>query len=169
MILKRSYSVAERPAVNASPLIYLVRAGLLDLLQLLGSEIVLPLAVAAEIQQRGQSDPAVQALNQTAWLSLVQTPPVPASIQAWGLGLGESSVLAWAHANPGTEVIIDDLAARRCAAALSIPVRGTLGLVLTAKQRGQIPAARPLLLQLRQAGMYLSDRVLNQALALIGE
>lgn len=161
--------MAERPAVNASPLIYLSRAGLLDLLQLLAPETVVPDAVAAEILQRGQGDPTAQALSQTTWLSIVQTPPVPASIQAWGLGSGESSVLTWGYAYPGTEVIIDDLAARRCATALGIPVRGTLGLVLTAKQRGAISVARPVLLQLRQAGMYLSDRVMNQALAMIGE
>jgi predicted nucleic acid-binding protein len=41
--------------------------------------------------------------------------------------------------------------------------------VLIAKRRGIIPAARPVLENLRHAGMYLSDRVLNQALALIGE
>jgi predicted nucleic acid-binding protein len=85
------------------------------------------------------------------------------------LGDGESSVLAWAYQYPGTEVIVDDLAARRCAAALGLPVRGTLGLVLIAKQRGAITAARPVLERLRQSGMYLSDSVLNQALALVGE
>jgi predicted nucleic acid-binding protein len=52
---------------------------------------------------------------------------------------------------------------------LGIPVRGTLGIVITAKQRGVIPAARPVLEQLRLCGMYLSDRVINQALALVGE
>jgi predicted nucleic acid-binding protein len=85
------------------------------------------------------------------------------------LGAGESAVLTWGYVNPGTEVIVDDLAARRCAAALGIPVRGTLGLVLTAKQQGILPAARPVLEQLRLSGMYLSDRVMNQALALVGE
>jgi predicted nucleic acid-binding protein len=48
-------------------------------------------------------------------------------------------------------------------------VRGTLGLVLVAKQRGRIPAARPVLESLRASGMYLSDSVLNKALALVGE
>ncbi len=90
-------------------------------------------------------------------------------IQNWDLGAGESAVLTWGYVNPGTEVIVDDLAARRCAAALGIPVRGTLGLVLTAKQQGILPAARPVLEQLRLSGMYLSDRVMNQALVLVGE
>jgi predicted nucleic acid-binding protein len=75
----------------------------------------------------------------------------------------------WAHTHEDSEAIIDDLAGRRCAAAFNIPVRGTLGLVLTAKQRGRISSARSLLYQLRQAGMYLSDRVLNDALAKVGE
>lgn len=161
--------MAERPAVNASPLIFLSRAGLMDFLQLIAPELIVPAAVATEIQQRGPVDVTVQAINQTPWLSVVEIPAVPAAIQAWGLGNGESAVLAWGASHPGTEVILDDLAARRCAAALNIPVRGTLGLVLTAKQRGLIPAARPVLLQLRQAGMYLSDRVMNQALAMVGE
>lgn len=161
--------MAERPAVNASPLIILSRAGLLDLLQLAAPEIVVPDAVAAEILRRGPNDPTAQALNNTEWLPVIPTPTIPASIQAWGLGQGESAVLAWAHAHPGTEAILDDLPARRCAATHAIPVRGTLGLVLIAKQRGRIPAARPVLLQMRQAGMFLSDGVMNQALALVGE
>lgn len=161
--------MAERPAVNASPHIYLARGGMLDLLRVAGDEIIVPEPVAAEILRRGSSDITARAIDDTGWLVVVETPPVPPAIQAWGLGDGESSVLAWAQAHTGTEAIIDDLAARRCAATFGILVRGTLGLVLTAKQRGRIAAARPVLLQLRRAGMYLSDRVMNRALALIGE
>ena len=161
--------MAERPVVNASPLIFLSKGNLLDLLKLAGEEVVVPAAVAGEIRKRGATDPTVQALAGTSWLVVVETPPVPALIQSWDLGPGESAVLAWAYAHPGTEAIVDDLAGRRCAAALGIPVRGTLGLVLTAKRRGIIPAARPVLEKLRHSGMYLSDRVLNQALALVGE
>jgi predicted nucleic acid-binding protein len=90
-------------------------------------------------------------------------------IQAWDLGLGESSVLTWGFYNPGTTIVLDDLAARRCATTYAIPVRGTLGIVLIAKKRGVIPEARSVLEKLRQSGMYLSDRVLNQALSLVGE
>jgi predicted nucleic acid-binding protein len=161
--------LAERPAVNASPLIYLAGADLLDFLQLAGPEIVVPRPVAEEIRAGGSGDAAARALESTPWLTVVEATLVPAAIQAWDLGDGESSVLAWAHANPGTLAILDDLAARRCAATLKVPVRGTLGLVLLAKQRGRIPAARPILETLRASGMYLSDSVSNKALALVGE
>lgn len=161
--------MAERPAVNASPLIQLADADLLDFLQLAGPEIVVPRPVAEEIRVGGAADAAERALDSTPWLTVVEVPMMPPIIQAWDLGEGESSVLAWAHANPGTLAILDDLAARRCAATLRIPVRGTLGLVLVAKQRGRIKAARPMLERMRESGMYLSDSVLNRALGLVGE
>ena len=78
-------------------------------------------------------------------------------------------MLTWGRVHPGTEIIVDDLAARRCASSLGIPVRGTLGLVLVAKKRGVIPLARPVIDQLRHAGMYLSDHIVDEALALIDE
>jgi predicted nucleic acid-binding protein len=93
------------------------------------------------------------ALATTSWLVEVVTPPVPPIIQSWDLGPGESAVLTWAYVNTSTNVILDDLAARRCALALGIPVQGTLGIVLTAKQRGVIPAARPVIEQLRLYGI----------------
>jgi len=161
--------VAELPAINTSPLIFLTKGGFLDLLQVISPSIIVPSAVATEIREYGETDVTAVALKNTDWLVVQETPPVPNVIQTWDLGLGESDVLTWGYANPGTEVILDDLAARRCAATLRIPVRGTLGIVIAAKQRGIIPAARPVLEQLRLCGMYLSDRVINQALALVGE
>ncbi|MBV8201646.1 MAG: DUF3368 domain-containing protein [Acidobacteria bacterium] len=161
--------MADPPAVNASPLIYLTRANLLDLLHLAASEIVVPAPVADEIRRRGPADPAARALDRTGWLRHVEAPEVSEAIQAWDLGPGESSVLAWCAGRPGVEAILDDLSGRRCAEALGIPVRGTLGLVLLGKRRGQLRAARPVLESLREAGMYLSDRVMNKALRLVDE
>ncbi|MGH8470330.1 MAG: DUF3368 domain-containing protein [Gammaproteobacteria bacterium] len=159
----------DQAVVNASPLIFLARAGRLEFLQLAAPEILVPAAVATEIRQFGADDPAVQALESTPWLKMVEVPAVPPPIQAWDLGPGESSVLAYAVAHRPMIAIIDDLSARHCAEVFRIPVSGTLGLVLTAKKRGVIPFARPALEHLRQSGMYLLDRVLNRALSFVGE
>ena len=96
-------------------------------------------------------------------------PAIPPEVDVWRLGPGESAVLALALAEPGARAVIDDQAARRCAQRLSIPLLGTLGLVLLAKEEKQIPAARPVVERLRASGMYLSDRVMNLALARVGE
>lgn len=161
--------MAERPCVNASPLIFLSHGGLLDLLQLVASEVVIPRPVAEEIQQRGPDDPTVRALASTTWLRVEEPVEPPVQVLSWDLGPGESSVLGWCIRHRGAEAILDDLAARRCAQALGIPTRGTLGLVLLAKKRGRLHAARPTLLALRKAGMYLSDRVLDRALSTVDE
>ncbi|MGF1603561.1 MAG: DUF3368 domain-containing protein [Thermosynechococcaceae cyanobacterium] len=157
------------PVIDASPLIFLTKANRLDLLQLSYSRVLVPQVVATEIQQYGAADLTFQVLQKTQWLVLIQTPSIPQAIQACNLDPGESAVLSWADHCPGTEAILDDLAGRRCAQSLGIAIRGTLGLVLAAKKRGQISAARPVIVELKQAGMYLSNRVITQALALVGE
>lgn len=125
--------------------------------------------MAQEIRTKGPGDVTAAALESTSWLEEVPAPPVPPDIQVWGLGLGESSVLALAVSRPQMVAIIDDLPARKCAESLDLPVRGTLGIVLVAKRRGLIPAARPVLEDLIQSGMYLSRRVLDEALRRVGE
>lgn len=157
------------PVIDASPLIFLTKADLLYLLKARYPNVLLPVTVAMEIQQYGSSDITAKTLHETDWLVTVDTPPTPEPVQACNLDPGESAVLTWAYTHPGTEAILDDLAGRRCANRLNIPIRGTLGLVLAAKQRGEISAAKPLLERLRQVGMYLSDRVINQALTTVEE
>lgn len=143
--------------------------GLLEVLQHLGAPVVIPEAAVREIQRGGPSDPAVQALSRAAWLATVDPGSVPPSVAAFNLGPGESSVITYALANSGSGVLVDDQAARGAAAALSIPHQGTLRLVVFAKLQGLISSARPVLEQLRQQGMFLSDQVMNQALAQVGE
>lgn len=70
--------MAERPAVNASPLIYLAGADLLSFLQLAGPEIVVPRPVAEEIRAGGSVDAAARALESTPWLTVVEVASVPA-------------------------------------------------------------------------------------------
>lgn len=161
--------VFPRLIVNTSPLIHLSEAGLLSLLQESASSIWVPGPVADEIQAYGMDDPTALALATHAWLEVKPVGTIAGEILAWNLGAGESSVIALAQSSPGSVAVIDDLVGRRCTEAMGLPLRGTVGLVLAAKQAGRITAARPLLEQLRNNGMYLSDTVLNRALRWIGE
>ena len=158
-----------RLIVNTSPLIHLAEADLLDLLRDAGSSVWVPEPVAREIRTYGDDDPTAQALVKLSWLEVRQSVAPPSAIQAWDLGAGESSALSLALESPGSTAIIDDLAGRRCAEALGLPLRGTVGLVLAAKQAGRIRADRPVLEQLRDGGMYLSEAVLSRALRWVAE
>jgi predicted nucleic acid-binding protein len=83
--------------------------------------------------------------------------------------MGESQVLSWVTNHTGYEAIIDDLAARKTAKILQIPVRGTLAVVVLAKQMGCISSVKQDLENLIQVGLRISPAVLAQALALAGE
>ena len=91
--------MAKLPAVNTSPLIFLSKSGYLDLLQLISPEIIVPQAVATEVEAYGTNDITAQALAKTQWLIVTEIPTVPSIIQNWdwrgrgirGFNLGLSS------------------------------------------------------------------------------
>jgi predicted nucleic acid-binding protein len=158
------------PAVaDASSLIVLGKIGQTPLLRLAGDPVFVPRAVEQESLAGGPADPAVKALSASNWLVVVDVGAIDPAIGQFRVGAGEAEVLSWALTQTGTEAVIDDRAARRCAVALGAPWRGCVALVLSAKRHGLLSAARPVLEQLRQAGFHLSERTMNQALKLVGE
>ncbi|WP_295577547.1 DUF3368 domain-containing protein [uncultured Lamprocystis sp.] len=160
--------MGDRLVINASPLIFLARGGQLGLLRAFAREVWVPEAVAEEIRHRGAGDVTAQAVMATDWLVVKTAPAISVAIADWRLGAGESATVALALTH-GLEAVIDDLAGRKCAESLGVPLRGTLGIVLAAKRRGVIPAARPVIEELVSAGLYLSRRVLDDALLRVGE
>ncbi|XGB41517.1 MAG: DUF3368 domain-containing protein [Nodosilinea sp. LVE1205-7] len=117
----------------------------------------------------GYADSAVTWLQQTGQAFIQAVPAIDSRVANWDLGLGESHVLSWVIHHPVYEAIIDDLAARKAAKILPIPVRGTLAIIVLAKQMGYISSAQQDLENLVRVGLRISPAVLNQALALVGE
>jgi len=158
----------ETAVTNTSPLIYLGRTENLHLLESSARNVYVPEAVVAEIRA-GHDEPAARAIDASTWLKVVSVKAVPPEITAWNLGPGESAVIAWGLANPGARAVIDDREGRRCAAQVGVKVVGTLGLILAAKRRGAVPAARPVVEALIASGLFLSEEVVDAALGLVGE
>ena len=155
--------------VNASPLIFLGNAGRIDLLRATGAgRIIVPEPVFDEVTSGGHADAAAKAIAEAAWLEKGRAPEIPASVIAWDLGAGESSVIAMALQLPGAYAVIDDLSGRKCGLALGIGVIGTLGVIVAAHRRGALTDPRAVLLELRSAGMWLSDAIIARALRIAG-
>jgi predicted nucleic acid-binding protein len=109
-------------------------------------------------------------LAKAGWIQLLQITAERIVVPlAYSIDPGEAAVLTWALAHPGVEAILDDLPARRCARSLGLRFRGTLGLILDAKRIGTIAAARPVIEAARDAGLYLSDSVVAEALTRVAE
>jgi len=155
--------VAERWVLNASPLIVLARVGQEHLFQALADEIAIPRAVTEEIEAGPPGDPARQAVAGGRF-PVVDTEP-SLEILAWDLGMGETAVLSLALAEPGWTVILDDAAARNCARSFGLSLKGTLAIVILAKQRGLVSSAADVLRSLLAIGFRLDEQVIREALS----
>ena len=110
------------------------------------------------------ADDRARYLLDSGRFPVITTPVPPAELTAWDLGAGETAVMAYVLANPGWTAVLDDGLARKCARSFSIPVKGTLGVVLLAKQRGLIPSAADILHELQAGGFRLDNRLVREAL-----
>lgn len=147
---------------DASVLIALVQIGRLSLLQSLFGDVVIPAAVAREVLPSLPEIPA--------WIQTRTVPtPLNARVLAGRLDPGETEAIALALDAGIERVILDDLPARRLALQLGLRVIGTAGVLLLAKQRGLLPALRPLLDALKASGFRLRKDVHAEVLNAAGE
>jgi predicted nucleic acid-binding protein len=159
----------ETLVINASPLIFLGNAGQLNLLRSLGaSRLVVPSPVLDEVTARQHADAAARSVARAEWLERGPALPLPAEVVEWDLGPGESAVIATCLRLGDARPVLDDLAGRRCARSFGLRVIGTVGLVIEGHRLGHVDDPRKTLLDLRAAGMWLSDAVIDQALRLAG-
>jgi predicted nucleic acid-binding protein len=142
-------------------LIALDKIGLLDDLENLFDELVIPPAVAVEIA------PTVRAPSWIAQRSLTQ--PVDPQLLSAALGPGETEAIALAMERGSRLVLIDELAGRKTANHLKVPVVGTLGLLLVAKEEGIVGALAPVVQALLATGFFASPTLINAILVRAGE
>jgi predicted nucleic acid-binding protein len=159
----------EKIVINASPLILLCNCNLAGIVPLLFREIVIPDAVWQEIVSGPHQDCAARMLPALPWVT--QRPAVIpcADVVRWDLGEGETAVLSFAARNKAFTPVLDDMAAKRCAASLGLPTLGTGSLMIVAKEHGLIKSVEEAMLRLRQAGLWIADPVIQLLKAQAGE
>ena len=123
--------------INATPLIALAVVEQLELLPQIFGEIIVPTTVYNEVIGQELERPGAQIIAQADWLQIV-SPKTTSSVEPLLLGLdqGEMDVLLLAQERQPEWVIIDERQARRVARAMGIPVKGTIGVLLTAGLAG---------------------------------
>ena len=153
---------------NTTPLQYLHRLGRLDWLREFYGRIVVPAAVADELEAGCRLGARVPELAAFPWIEIRRTPePMPAFPRF--IHRGEAEVLALAWTVDAPLVIIDDLMARAHAQALGLRCTGTLGVILRAKREQRIPAVAPMLAQLQAEGFRIAPATRAEVLRLAGE
>ncbi len=146
---------------SSSPLIALEQIGQLELLHSLFAEILIPDRVAAE---------TVASVQPRSWIrqqSLLS--PVLQVAQRPTLGPGEREAICLALEVRARAILLDDDPARKLAVQPGLPVIGTAGVLVLAKERQLIPAVRPCLDALIENRFFLSRALYDLILHRVGE
>jgi predicted nucleic acid-binding protein len=160
-------------ASNTSPISNLAIIGRLSLLRRQFGEIWIPVAVQSELGHL--SHPAalgdIQQALRDGWIKpqALRADKV-ARLLAAALDPGESEAIALALELPADLILLDERDGRSAAERAGLRVTGVLGVLLHAKNDGQIKSMKPEIEALRtQARFFLSSRLEESVLAIAGE
>lgn len=159
---------------DSSPLISLSGINRLELLRDLFGKVIIPPAVWREVVTDGPNrtgDLALRKAQAAGWIE-VEAPSAGAllSLLKWQLDPGEAEAIALALEKSAEQILLDEPAARRIADLYQLNKIGVVGILIRAKQNGQISLLKDELDNLRLNTKFrLADRLYEQALAAVGE
>lgn len=156
--------------VNTTPLIALSHVGWLDILKKLYGEVTIPEAVYNELSVKAESVCKKAVDSSLDWIRVDKIKNQMAkTMYKTQLHDGEVEVMILAKEVAADVVIIDDANAKKHAKYLGLPVTGTLGVLIKAKQKGYINELRPMLQRMVESGIYLSQSLIELCLKQVGE
>jgi len=136
---------------DTSCLILLAKIDALDILPKLFASILTTPEIANEYGKTLPDWITIQSVDQTSKNKFIQY-----------VDDGEASAIALAFETYCDYLIIDDMAGRKLAQKLGLPVKGTVGVLLLAKQYGIIPLLKPYLELIQKTNFRLSQSLAEQ-------
>lgn len=157
---------------DTTPIISLVKIGLLNLLDGMYGEILLPAAVYDELVCNPAMEKEAEMIKNSPFIS-VRTVENQLAVtilrKQLNLGAGESEAIILATTLTADLLIIDEKKARGIAKNLGIKITGTLGILVDAKRQNKIQAIKPLLDELIRHNIRISEKLYGDILALVDE
>jgi len=157
---------------NSSVLIALSSIGQLELIkQRFPDGVMIPQAVWKEVVETGKGRSGAEEVAKASWLT-ISTVSNTSSISLLRLELdeGESEAISLFLEQPAQAILLDEKNARRVAKRMKLPVLGTVGILIWAKQNGLIPNLKEQLDALQLVGKFrLSTLIYQESLKKVGE
>ncbi|MCK0506045.1 DUF3368 domain-containing protein [Aromatoleum anaerobium] len=155
---------------DSGPLIALARLELLRLLPSHFDEVLVPDEVFAEctIQPQRLGARAILAARESGLFECVAVTGTAQFAADHLLGRGEAAALILAR-DRACPALVDERKGRRVAQQLGIPVVGTVGILLAARQAGNVDALSPLFDALAAFGYRVPADLMREALRRAGE
>lgn len=158
---------------NTSPLIALARVGLVSILNDLYHDLHITQAIYDEVVRHGQGLPGSAEIEAAAddWIHVHPTPSRETlkKYQRDRLTLNDASVIALGISQAADLVIVDEQELRQAARAQNLPIVGTGGILVRAKDAGLITRVTDYLEQMQEDDFYLSEDVVHRTRQLAGE
>ena len=160
----------RKVVVNTTPLIALSHVGQLDVLKKLYGGIIIPEAVYRELSVKADSVCKKAVDSSLDWIQVgsIQN-QMAKTMYKTQLHEGEVEVMILALEIGAEVVIIDDANAKKHAKYLELPVTGTLGILIKAKQKGYIDELKTILHCMTDNGIYISQSLIELCLRQVGE
>ena len=150
---------------DTSPVRYRVLIGEADLLPALYSEVLIPEAVADELNQPATPEPVRRWIaHRPSWLQVVPRTARPASISLPDLDPGEHEAILLALDLKADLVLMDDREGVEEARRLGLIVTGTLGVLDRAAESGLVELSQAIA-TLRQTNFRADPALLDRLLA----
>jgi predicted nucleic acid-binding protein len=154
---------------DASPLLNLAIIGQLNLLSKLYGKVVVPPAVYDEATVSGM--PGTGEVRTAPWIVIkqVENQPLVTAIRLQ-IDRGEAEAIALATEIQADLLLVDERKARAVANRFNLRFTGLMGILIEAKQKGHIPAIKPVIDRLRtEANFWISEPLYKQVLQTANE
>lgn len=153
---------------NTTPIISLLKLDQLELLQKLYSEVYIPIAVHREIEA-GKSKRYYLDLLGVDWINIVEIQNKSAVKYFLDLDEGEAEAIILATEIGADLILLDEKLGRFHAKHADLKITGTIGILIKAKAEGFIRALKPLLDELTEKGVWISEQLKVKILKKVGE
>lgn len=153
---------------NTTPIISLVKLNRLEVLKDLYGQVHIPLAVYREIEA-GKSKGYYRDLLQVDWILISEVADKQTGKSFPDLDAGEAEAIVLAVETSADLIILDERLGRFHAKHEGLNVTGTIGILIKAKKQGFIKEIAPLLTELTEKEVWISDKLKQKILSQVGE
>jgi predicted nucleic acid-binding protein len=153
---------------NTTPIISLLKLNRLDLFQKLYTQIYIPSAVYEEIEA-GKAKGYYKDLSKIDWIRITEIQDKNATRYFLDLDAGEAEAIVLATEIKADLIILDEKLGRFHAKHADLKVTGTLGVLIKAKSAGLIKELKPLLDELTDKEVWISEKLKKEILKKVGE
>ena len=162
--------ISQMPKIvsNTTPIISLLKLNRLELLQKLYKQIYIPTAVYNEIEA-GKAKEYYKDLSEINWINIAEIQDKQAVKYFLDLDAGEAEAIVLATELNADLIILDEKLGRFHAKHADLKVTGTIGILIKAKSEALIGKLKPLLDELTDKEVWISEKLKSEILKKIEE